>query len=117
MNSLINAVLSAVQQHDPHQMLDMDDGLLDDLDIDHEDELDYALISTNEDVSKSSRRDQLDEQRQLRLLNGYLFSFPLEAESVESMQRKLDEIVQMIAVSAQTRHWEHLLAWDGILAS
>ncbi|KAG8925927.1 hypothetical protein FRC02_009341, partial [Tulasnella sp. 418] len=103
----------------------MADTLEDDIDFDDDssvvlmDEDDAALDSSlppRPEVAKVETKET-DMEKQLKVLDGYTSSLPYECEPVEEMQQRLDYIVGRLTISAESRHWEHAVAWDGALAS
>lgn len=84
----------------------------DEMEAGFDDDYDYATATDG-----STKREETDDERQLRVLGTYLASVPYPCESVEEMKQRLDSIVAKITICAEHRIWDHLVAWDGILAS
>ena len=92
---------------------DMADDQMDDMELGLDD--DYEASSPSENTT--IKIDETDEEKQLRVLNGYISSLPYPCESIEDMEQQLRTIVVKMTIAAEGRHWEHFFAWDGILAS
>ncbi|KAG8858716.1 hypothetical protein FRB96_004853 [Tulasnella sp. 330] len=94
----------------------MADDEMDDFEFDLDDDVDIsdatALNGKNE-----KKKDETDEEKQLRIMEGWTSSVPYVCESLEEMQQQLEVIVSKLLIAAESRHWEHLAAWDGALAS
>lgn len=94
----------------------MADDEMDDFELDLDDDVDIfdAAVPSSKTEKK---KDETDEERQLRIMEGWTSSMPYACESPEQMQEQLEVIVSKLLIAAESRHWEHLVAWDGALAS
>ncbi|KAL5534546.1 hypothetical protein ACEPAG_1009 [Sanghuangporus baumii] len=67
------------------------------------------------DSSTDSEEDRLEKQR--AVLRTYVDSLPYSCESLQEMDQKLAEIIDMIYLSASANRLDLLREWDGILST
>lgn len=91
----------------------MADDNIDDMDLELEDELDLSSGG----ATTTTRQPETDEEKQLRIMDGYISALPFPAESPEDMREELNRIVSKMLIAAEGRHWDHLLAWTGAFNS
>lgn len=58
---------------------------------------------------------ELTFDKQVASLKSYLDALPYECESVDDMQAQLEGIVGKICICADTKNWQVLSTWDGML--
>ncbi|KAG9039991.1 hypothetical protein FRB95_004463 [Tulasnella sp. JGI-2019a] len=117
-------IISQHLQHDSSNAGDrgnssgiMADDEMDDLEFDLDDDVDIFDAGAPNGRADTKRKEETDEEKQLRILEGWTSSVPYACESLEEMQQQLEVIVSKLLIAAESRHWEHLVAWDGALAS
>jgi len=79
------------------------------------DDEDFSLPDSPVWESGSMSPGQTALEKQKMSLQTYLDSLPYECESVDEMQAKLEHIVAMICMCAETKNWLVLTTWDGML--
>lgn len=114
MDALIDDIIRGIQESAStgNLTISMADDNLDDMDLELEDELDLASGGT-----AVPRQPETDEQKQLRIMEGYVSALPFPCESPEEMQEELNRIISKMVIAAEGRHWDHLLAWTGAFNS
>ncbi|KAG8953342.1 hypothetical protein FRC04_002752 [Tulasnella sp. 424] len=90
----------------------MADDNIDDMDLELEDELDLSGGAT-----AATRQPETDEEKQARIMDGYISALPFPSESPEEMREELNRIVSKMVIATEGRHWDHLLAWTGAFNS
>ncbi|KAG8905939.1 hypothetical protein FRB99_007944 [Tulasnella sp. 403] len=118
MNALFDAILQNVTEQ-LSQGVSVFGDMADDMDeLDFELELEDDSLDVLEPSDKASaKREETDEERQLRVLDGYITSLPYPCESVEEMKRELDNIIGKLFIAVESRQWNHVLVWDRIFLS
>lgn len=91
----------------------MADDSIDDMDLELEDELDLSSGG----ATTATRQPETDEEKQSRIMDGYISALPFPGESPEEMREELNRIVSKMVIAAEGRHWDHLLAWTGAFNS
>lgn len=94
----------------------MADDEMDDFEFDLDDDAD-TFDAAAPNGRNEKKKDETDEEKQLRIMEGWTSSVPYACESPEEMRQQLEVIVSKLLIAAESRHWEHLVAWDGALAS
>ncbi|KAG8935851.1 hypothetical protein FRC00_010222 [Tulasnella sp. 408] len=115
MDALVDSLLQQFQDSSSTAsiVVSMADDNIDDMDLELEDELDLSSGG----ATTTTRQPETDEEKQLRIMDGYISALPFPAESPEDMREELNRIVSKMLIAAEGRHWDHLLAWTGAFNS
>lgn len=96
----------------------MADDEMEDWSLDEDDnEVSSNLTDFGERSDAPRKKDETDEERQLRNLEGWTSSVPYACETREEMQEQLEIIVSKLLIAAESRHWEHVVAWNSSLST
>ncbi|KAG8934508.1 hypothetical protein FRC01_002240 [Tulasnella sp. 417] len=115
MDALVDSLIQQFQDSASTASISvvMADDNIDDMDLELEDELDLSSGG----AATSTRQPETDEEKQVRIMDGYISALPFPSESPEEMREELNRIVSKMLIAAEGRHWDHLLAWTGAFNS